>query len=116
MKEYINIVFMNVHLYLLLKEDIIPSNCSIYLLYSFLLRNKRKGVFYTLNSEQKLDYIERSLSKDHAFRNLLVGMIVGHFTLEEYPVYKTSTSALNKRMMTMAIERLKDQAQSFAAL
>ena len=77
---------------------------------------KRKGVFYTLNSEQKLDYIERSLSKDHAFRNLLVGMIVGHFTLEEYPVYKTSTSALNKRMMTMAIERLKDQAQSFAAL
>ena len=76
---------------------------------------KRKGVFYTLNSEQKLDYIERSLSKDHAFRNLLVGMIVGHFTLEEYPVYKTSASALNKRMMTMAIERLKDQAQSFAA-
>ncbi|MDA8871136.1 CBS domain-containing protein [Flavobacteriaceae bacterium] len=38
------------------------------------------------------------------------------FTLEEYPVYKTSASALNKRMMTMAIERLKDQAQSFAAL
>ena len=50
MKEYIHIVFMNVHLYLLLKEDIIPSNCSIYLLYSFLLRNKRKGVFYIITA------------------------------------------------------------------
>ena len=42
-------------------------------------------------------------------------MIIGQFTLQEYEIYITNSSALNKRMMNMVIERLKDQIQIFTA-
>ena len=74
---------------------------------------KRKGVFYELSLPKKLDYIENSLIKDQKFRNSLKGMIIGHFTLTEYRIYKKQSSALNKRMMNLVIERLKDQVQLF---
>ena len=38
-------------------------------------------------------------------------MVIGQFTLEEYQRYTRNSSALNKRMMHMVIERLKDQMQ-----
>lgn len=74
---------------------------------------KRKGVFYDLGSEKKLAYIENSLIKDQKFRNSIKGMVLGQFTLEEYSRYSHNSSALNKRMMNMVIERLKDQVQLF---
>jgi hypothetical protein len=42
-------------------------------------------------------------------------MIIGHFTVAEYRQYSNNSSALNKRMMNMVIERLKDQVQLFDA-
>lgn len=76
---------------------------------------KRKGVFYDLGLEKKLAYIESSLIKDQKFRNSVKGMIIGHFTVAEYRQYSINSSALNKRMMNMVIERLKDQVQLFDA-
>ena len=76
---------------------------------------KRKGVFYELSLEKKLDYIESSLIKDQKFRNSVKGMLIGHFTVAEYVIYKQQSSSLNKRMMNMVIERLKDQVQLFDA-
>ena len=76
---------------------------------------KRKGVFYDLGLEKKLAYIESSLIKDQKFRNSVKGMIIGHFTVAEYRQYSINSSALNKRMMNMVIERLKDQVQLFEA-
>ena len=76
---------------------------------------KRKGVFYDLGLEKKLAYIESSLIKDQKFRNSVKGMIIGHFTVAEYRQYSANSSALNKRMMNMVIERLKDQVQCFDA-
>lgn len=74
---------------------------------------KRKGVFYDLGLEKKLAYIESSLIKDQKFRNLVKGMVLGHFTVAEYRQYALHSSALNKRMMNMVIVRLKDQVQLF---
>lgn len=76
---------------------------------------KRKGVFYDLGLEKKLAYIESNLIKDQKFRNSVKGMIIGHFTVAEYRQYSIYSSALNKRMMNMVIERLKDQVQLFDA-
>ena len=76
---------------------------------------KRKGVFYDLGLEKKLAYIESSLIKDQKFRNSVKGMIIGHFTVTEYRQYSSNSSALNKRMMNIVIERLKDQVQLFDA-
>ena len=72
---------------------------------------KRKGVFYELSVEKKLDYIESSLIKDQKFRNSVKGMLIGHFTVAEYKVYQQQSSSLNKRMMHLVIDRLKDQVQ-----
>ncbi len=72
---------------------------------------KHKGVFYELSTEKQLNYIERAIQKDIKFRNSLKGIMIGQFTVEEYTLYITNSSALNKRMMNMVIERLKDQLQ-----
>lgn len=73
--------------------------------------NKHKGVFYNLILEKKLHYIENAIQKDIKFRNSLKGMIIGQFTVQEYLTYIDNSSALNKRMMNMVIERLKDNIQ-----
>ncbi|HMB65177.1 MAG TPA: hypothetical protein VKN36_19005 [Eudoraea sp.] len=74
---------------------------------------KHKGGFHELTMEKRLDYIENAIQKDIKFRNALKGMIIGQYTLEEYETYILNSSALNKRMMNMVIERLKDQVQLF---
>ncbi|NND15801.1 MAG: glyoxalase [Eudoraea sp.] len=74
---------------------------------------KHKNAYYTLNSEAREGYIENAIQKDIKFRNALKGMIIGQFTLDEYELYKQNSSALNKRMMHMVINRLKDQMQLF---
>lgn len=72
---------------------------------------KHKDTFYELSLERRLAYIEKSIQKDIKFRNSLKGMIIGQFTVEEYQMYIQNSSALNKRMMNMVVERLKDQVQ-----
>ena len=74
---------------------------------------KHKGVFYDLSLEKRLAYIENAVFKDQKFRNALKGMIIGQFTVSEFEQYAERFSALNKRMMSMAMERLKNQVQAF---
>ncbi|HEA23351.1 MAG TPA: glyoxalase [Pricia antarctica] len=74
---------------------------------------KFKNAFYHLSAQKRLDYIENAVQKNMKFRNSLKGIIIGQFALEEYETYIKNSSALNKRMMTMVIERLKDQVQVF---
>ncbi|AWX46060.1 hypothetical protein HME9304_03092 [Flagellimonas maritima] len=73
--------------------------------------DKHKGAFHDLSLEKRLEFIEKSIQKDIKFRNSLKGMIIGQFTVEEYHIYIQNSSALNKRMMNMVIERIKDQVQ-----
>ena len=74
---------------------------------------KHKNVFYELSNEKKLDYIENSINKNQKFRNLLKGMIVGLFTINEYDAYRKNSSSLNKRMMNIILKRLQDNLQIF---
>lgn len=72
---------------------------------------KQKNTFFTLSPDKKEKYIENAIQKDLKFRNSLKGMIIGLFSVEEYSDYIQNSSNLNKRMMTMLIERLKSQVQ-----
>jgi hypothetical protein len=74
---------------------------------------KHKGIYHKFNLNEKLNYIESCLIKDQKLRNYLKGIIIGHFTLEEYGIYKKQSSELSKRMINMLKERLKDQLQLF---
>lgn len=74
---------------------------------------KHKNTFYSLSLEKRLLYIENALQKDIKFRNVLKGIIIGQFTLEEYHSYRSKSAALNKRMMQMLIQRYQSQIQLF---
>lgn len=75
---------------------------------------KHKNVFYDLSVEKRVDYIENTIHKDMKFRNSLKGIIIGLFTIEEYKLYIQNSSALNKRMMNIAKERLISNVQAIS--
>ena len=72
---------------------------------------KYKNDFHTYSVEKKLLFIENSIQKDIKFRNSLKGIVIGLFTIEEYATYIINSSSLNKRMMNLLIDRLKNQLQ-----
>lgn len=72
---------------------------------------KHKNDFHTYTIDKKLIFIENAILKDIKFRNSLKGMVIGLFTIDEYAIYIENSSTLNKRMMNMLIERLKNQLQ-----
>ena len=74
---------------------------------------KNRIDFNAFSVEKKLATIENAIQKDIKFRNALKGMIIALFTLDEYGLYIKNSSSLNKRMMGMLIERLKNQVQLF---
>lgn len=73
--------------------------------------SKQKNTFFELSAEKKEKYIENAIQKDSKFRNVLKGIVIGLFSLEEYQEYIKNASNLNKRIMTMLMERLKSQVQ-----
>ncbi len=75
--------------------------------------SKYKRDFYSLSVEKKIATIENAIQKDIKFRNALKGMVIALFTVDEYSQYIKNSSSLNKRMMNMLIERLKNQVQLF---
>ena len=71
--------------------------------------NQYKGVFFKLSDHEKLSYIQQALSTNQRLRSLILGTIVGLFTVEDFGYYKLNSSALNKRIITMTIQRLESQ-------
>lgn len=74
---------------------------------------KYKNDFYSLTVEKKLHYIDNAIQRDIKFRNALKGMVISLFTITEFQTYTKNSSALNKRMMNLLIERMKSQVQLF---
>lgn len=74
---------------------------------------KRKNVFFELQNEKQLHFIENAIHKDLAFRNTLIGIITGFFTINEYISYSKDTSVINRRMLSIIKTRLIDSIQLF---
>jgi hypothetical protein len=87
----------------------IQNELFIEIFCNYILKNKAQFNQFTI--EKKLIYIENSILNDNKFRNLLIGTTIGLLQLEEYKLYSNNASALNKRIITMLIERLKSQVQ-----
>ena len=69
----------------------------------------RKGKFYELPRAGKAQFIADNLKKDQKFKHLLLGTILGQFTLREFEFYQTHKAALNRRITSLLIQRLQDQ-------
>lgn len=68
---------------------------------------KRKKIdFQGLSSEKKNDFVSNIFKNDNMFKTELRGMIIGQFTVSEFAAYKSISSDANKRILTMAKERL----------
>ena len=67
---------------------------------------KKKMVFADLSGLKKIALIDDIFKKDSQFKIELRGLIIGHFTTEEYLLYQKMTAEVNKRIMSMAKERL----------
>lgn len=74
---------------------------------NYLKQNKID--FDHLSVAHKLLSLENAIQKDMKFKHELKGIILGIFTLEEYQFYVLNAANLNKRIMTMLIERIKSQ-------
>lgn len=67
---------------------------------------KKKICFTDLSTLKKKALIDDIFKKDSQFKIELRGLIMGHFTTEEYKTYQKMTAEVNKRIMSMAKERL----------
>ena len=67
---------------------------------------KKKVVFTDLSTLQKQALVDDIFKKDSQYKIELRGLIIGHFTTEEYKTYQKMTVEVNKRILSMAKERL----------
>lgn len=87
----------------------LQNDLYVEILKKYIVKNKTP--FTQFSVDKKLVFIENTLLNDNKFRNLLIGTTLGLFKIEEYKEYSKNTSELNKRIITMLIERLKSQVQ-----
>lgn len=73
----------------------------------------RKGKFHALPKPEQAMFIQHSLQKDQKFKHLLLGCIIGHFTIQEYELYRGESAELNRRITTLLIQRLQDQLLNY---
>ncbi|NNF34012.1 MAG: glyoxalase [Saprospiraceae bacterium] len=66
----------------------------------------KKINFAELNADQKRFLINKIFRSDNNLRTELRGLIIGHFTVQEYETYTTMTREINRRMITMIKNRL----------
>ena len=59
--------------------------------------------------EKKEEFIYQNISKDHTFKNAIIHLIVGNFSLKEYVEYSSKAKEYNKRIWKMIQQRICNQ-------
>lgn len=75
--------------------------------------NANKIHFNNGSVELNMNYVEKAISKDSQLQNTYKGIIIALFTSEEYQLYSTFSSGINKRIRSMLMERIQSQLQLF---
>lgn len=81
--------------------------CSLFINYTV----RQNADFNSLSAAKKNNFIEQSLQKDSVLKNIFIGMTIGMFTLQELEVYYLDSKVFNKRIITMLIEKIKNQVK-----
>ena len=80
------------------------------LLVAMLQQNfiKRKVDFSIFSQEKKKEKIKSTLEKDLQFKNKVIGIIIGHFSMDEYLAYQQNENEYNRRIKQIVIKRYQD--------
>ena len=69
---------------------------------------KRKIDFSILTDQKKRSRVSSVYKTDNNFKNLTLGVIIGHFSLDEFTFYKANLSEVHKRILQITAQRIKD--------
>jgi len=85
------------------------NECLLLLFKHYLVECKIKTD--SLTDEKKKFLIHTVLKKDLKLKTLLIGLIVGHFTIAELSFYCANRIETNKRIIELLIKRISDQKE-----
>ena len=71
---------------------------------------KRKVRIDGMSKQERADWISHSISRDNRLRGMMLGAIVGQFTLEEWKQYQLIEGEARRRITNLLTERLQSQA------
>lgn len=69
---------------------------------------KRKIDFIVLTEQKRRSKVSSIFKTDTNFKNITLGIIIGHFSMEEYEFYTTNSSEINRRILQISTQRIKD--------
>lgn len=72
--------------------------------YNYALLKRFNIANATLVEKDK--FVTTTFLKDNQFKNELKGIVIGHFTIEEYSFYKNSSKQINKRIFNIIRQRI----------
>tara|TARA_B100000795_G_C22413771_1_gene291858 strand:- start:18 stop:392 length:375 start_codon:yes stop_codon:yes gene_type:complete len=64
--------------------------------------------FVNLKKEKQNEKINSILTKDTNFKNILLGSVIGHFSISELTFYYKNTPELKRRIIQIIKQRLQD--------
>ena len=67
--------------------------------------HQRKNVFYKLNEPDQRTYISKSVKQDQKFQQLLKGIIIGHFTDQEFDQFSSNEQEISRRLSNLLEQR-----------
>jgi hypothetical protein len=62
--------------------------------------------FLELSKGKQRTFVTNLFLKDNTFKHRLTGLILGQFTVEEFKTYTTIAADVNKRILTICLERM----------
>ncbi len=87
-----------------MQHDLLIASFSNYI-------QKRNIDFLSLTDSKKRSKISAVFGKDIHYKNFILGIVVGHFSTEEYQYYRFNSSELNKRILKIVAQRVQDSLE-----
>jgi len=80
----------------------------------YLINSKKR--FEEFSNEKKIEILTLVFKKDNSLKTELKGIIIGHFTTDEFLIYCTNKTEFNKRILNMIRQRINSVIDSFKHL
>ncbi|WP_158838375.1 glyoxalase [Polaribacter sp. L3A8] len=69
---------------------------------------KRKVDFTDLTDKKRRSKITAVFKTDNNYKNFTLGIVIGHFSSDEFTFYADNASEINRRVLQIVTQRLKD--------